>query len=393
MKTIVISDIHLGIDDEIAETVKNRPLLISFLKKVQKENLADEVVINGDFLDQWFLPGNFRTNPNSDEFYRDVASNNAEVIDEFKNLMKNGIRLVYVSGNHDMTLSNSTLDDILPGIVQSRDVRGLGRYRTGKRGEIVIEHAHRYDMFCAPDILTNAEFMEYGKPILPAGYFFARVGVTSLTEGMPEVSKQIKELEMPDSDDEDQLAAYTYFNVWRNVLLNMFPVNESFGEEFIRVDVDGFRGIFSINDLIPISNDDGIYAKLYKNVQRNWAEVQRRNFVPSPNSPLESLKNLLNKQYYIDLSKKQYFDLDPTVDVVVFGHTHLPAYKVYEGYDRPKIVVNEGTWIDSNSEDPENTATFALIESTADDTKVELLKYADGEFLKVKNEFVDDITD
>ena len=27
LKTIVISDIHLGIDDEIAETVKNRPLL------------------------------------------------------------------------------------------------------------------------------------------------------------------------------------------------------------------------------------------------------------------------------------------------------------------------------------------------------------------------------
>lgn len=33
MKTVVISDIHLGIDDEISETVENRPLSISFLKK------------------------------------------------------------------------------------------------------------------------------------------------------------------------------------------------------------------------------------------------------------------------------------------------------------------------------------------------------------------------
>jgi len=244
-------------------------------------------------------------------------------------------------------------------------------------------------MFCAPDILTNSEFMEYGEPILPAGYFFARVGVTSLGEGMPDVEKEIKDIEIPSIDDEDQIAAYAYFEVWKNVLLNMFPVRESFDENFINVSVDGFKGVFSINDLIPQKHADGIYAKLYKNLQRNWAEVQRRNYVPSPNTPVESLKNLLNKQYYIDLSKKQYFDLDPTVDVVVFGHTHLPAYKVYGGFDRPKIIVNEGTWIDKNTDDLNNTATFALIESNADNTKVELLKYVGGDFVKVKNEYVD----
>lgn len=389
MKIIVISDIHLGIDDEISEIVKNRPLLISFLKRIQAEKLADEVVINGDFLDQWFLPGNYETTADSDEFYKQVARNNQDVIDEFKNLIDSGIRLVYVSGNHDMTLSHKTLEDILPGIIQSRDVRGLGRYRTGRRGEIVIEHSHRYDMFCAPDILTNDEFVEYGDPILPAGYFFARVGVTSLTQGMPEVEKEILEPKMSSMDDEDQLAAYAYFKVWENVLLNMFPVNESFDEEFIKVAVDGFKGVFSINDLIPIAHDDGIYAKLYKNVQRNWAEVQRRNLVPSPNTSVECLKNLLNKDYYIDYSKKQYFDLDPTVDVVVFGHTHNPAYRVYDGFDKPKVVVNEGTWIDNNLDDSENTATFALIDSGVETTKVELLKCVGDEFVKVKNEFVE----
>ncbi|MBQ9026738.1 MAG: metallophosphoesterase [Methanobrevibacter sp.] len=389
MKIIVISDIHLGIDDEISENVKNRPLLISFLKKIRNEKLADEVVINGDFLDQWYLPGDYETNPDSDAFYKEVAENNMDVIDEFKSLMDSGIRLVYVPGNHDMTLSHKTLEDILPGIVQSRDVRGLGRYRTGRRGEIVIEHSHRYDMFCAPDILTNSEFVEYGEPILPAGYFFARVGVTSLMEGMPEVEKEINEIPMPSADDADQLAAYVYFKVWENVLLNMFPVNESFDDEFIKVAVDGFKASFSINDLIPREHDDGIYAKLYKNVQRNWAEVQRRNFVPSPNTPVECLKNLLNKDYYIDYSKKQYFDLDPTVDVVVFGHTHLPAYRVYDGYARPKVVVNEGTWIDKNTDDLENTATFALIDSGVGETEVELLKYVDGEFAEVKNEYVE----
>lgn len=102
--------------------------------------------------------------------------------------------------------------------------------------------------------------------------FFARVCVTSLCECMPEVEKEIKELEMPLMDDDDQLAAYVYFKVWENVLLHMFPVTESFDEEFIEVAVDGFNGTFS---LIPTMHDDGIYAKLYKNVQRNWEEVQR----------------------------------------------------------------------------------------------------------------------
>lgn len=79
----------------------------------------------------------------------------------------------------------------------------------------------------------------------------------------------------------------------------------------------------------------------------------------------------------------------PTVDVVVFGHTHNPAYRVYDGFDKPKVVVNEGTWIDNNSEDPQNTATFALIDSGVETTKVELLKFVGDEFVKVKNEFVD----
>ena len=37
MKTIVISDIPLGIGDKFAEIVKNKPLSMSFLKKFRKK--------------------------------------------------------------------------------------------------------------------------------------------------------------------------------------------------------------------------------------------------------------------------------------------------------------------------------------------------------------------
>lgn len=81
--------------------------------------------------------------------------------------------------------------------------------------------------------------------------------------------------------------------------------------------------------------------------------------------------------------------MDPTVDAVVFGHTHNPAYRVYDNFDKPKIVANEGTWINNNSDNPENTATFALIDSGVETTKVELLKCVGDEFVKVENDYVD----
>lgn len=134
MRTIVISDIHLGIDDRIAENVRNRPLLIAFLDQIREQRLADEVVINGDFLDQWFLSATYHHEADSDLFYRQCAENNRSVLDAFVRVIESGIPVVYVPGNHDMTLTHETLAELVPGIRQSRDVRGLGRYRTGARG-------------------------------------------------------------------------------------------------------------------------------------------------------------------------------------------------------------------------------------------------------------------
>ncbi len=50
MRSVVISDIHLGIDDRIAENVKNRPLPIAFLDSIREGGEVNEVVINGDLL-------------------------------------------------------------------------------------------------------------------------------------------------------------------------------------------------------------------------------------------------------------------------------------------------------------------------------------------------------
>ncbi len=86
-----------------------------------------------------------------------MIANNQSVINELNNVIESGIKLVYARGNHDMTQDNDILQKAIPEIVLVRDAKGLGTYYTGDCKEIAIEHGHRYDVFSAPDMVTNAE--------------------------------------------------------------------------------------------------------------------------------------------------------------------------------------------------------------------------------------------
>ena len=174
-KIVVISDLHLGIKDEYTETLAHRPLLVEFLQRLQGMKDVRELVIAGDFLDAWYLPVYYPSYTDETKFYKDVIANNQEVINELNNITNSGIKLVYVIGNHDLTLEADVLQEAIPKIEQVSDTKGLGLYYTGDRQEIVIEHGHRYDVFSAPDTLTNKELCGNDETILPAGYIYARL--------------------------------------------------------------------------------------------------------------------------------------------------------------------------------------------------------------------------
>ena len=196
----------------------------------------------------------------------------------------------------------------------------------------------------------------------------------SIIEGMPDVKKQVENVDVPDKRDIHQILGYAYYKVWKTVIEDRFPVNEKMDDKFIHVAVDGFKGDFSISDIVPVQNEKGISARLYADFGARWDEICRRNLAPAPVNLIEQLTRMTDQSLRAEYAKSQYFDLDPTVDVVVFGHTHVPYYQEYEGYDRKKIYVNEGTWVDNNMDDPENTAVFAEIISDNEETVVELKK-------------------
>ncbi len=54
-RIVVISDLHLGVDDSFSETVKNKDLIAEFLERLAISGI-DELFIAGDLFDEWFVP-------------------------------------------------------------------------------------------------------------------------------------------------------------------------------------------------------------------------------------------------------------------------------------------------------------------------------------------------
>ncbi len=373
-KIVVISDIHIGVDDKYAENVANRPILIDFLKRLQSTKDVRELVIDGDFLDEWFLPVDYPSYTDVQQFYKDVIANNQGVIDELNKVADSGIKLVYIPGNHDMTQEDAVLQKAIPKIVQVRDAKGLGTYYTGDRNEIAIEHGHRYDVFSAPDTVTNAELVGNNDTMLPAGYFYARYAATWVLEGRPKVEKNLPVVTtVPDKSDADQYGAYLYYSLLKSISTRMTP-NEGLEEKIFDMHMDGFDDSYTYLDFYPAQQADGTISApvLFKNIQRTWAERQRVNQVKVPNSFVEAVAGAVDWEYYFRQAKAQYLENpDENVDVIVFGHTHVPAYRTT---DNGKCYINDGTWIDHNTDYPEATRTFAVI-TTGESTTSGLYMY------------------
>ncbi len=368
-KIVVISDIHLGIDDSFAEIGTNREFLLQFLKRIQATPDVRELVIAGDFLDDWYLPLDYTASTDTAAFYRKVIANNQVIMDALNDLMRSGIRLVYVPGNHDMLLDAEILDEALPGIVQARDARGIGAYYTGDRNEIVIEHGHRYDVFSAPDTLSNAELTGNDDTILPAGYFYARYAASWVTQGHPSVPKSLPEITIvPDKTDTDQYGAFIYYSILKDISGRITP-KEGLEEKIFDMRIAGFDDAYTYLDFYPAQQEDGTISapKLFRNIQRTWEGRQAVNQVKVPNGFIEAVAGTLEWRYFFEQAKRQYLE-NPAenVDVVLFGHTHVPALMDLGG---DKYYVNEGTWIAHNMDD-DKTWIFAVVTTGEKDTAV-----------------------
>jgi UDP-2,3-diacylglucosamine pyrophosphatase LpxH len=380
-KIVVVSDLHFGVDDAFAENVGNRPYFIQFLKRLQHTPDVRELVIAGDFLDEWFLPLDYKPVEDMTAFFQAVMDNNKEVITELKNVMAVGIKLVYVIGNHDMNLEKQILAKALPGIIQPLDAKGLGRYITGDRREIIIEHCHRFDPYSAPDRITNKDLFNSDATMYPPGYFYARMGTSWVMEKKPHIEKDFPALRhRPAQADTDQMGAYVYGKILEQ-LFKRISVREGFEEKVFNIKSCGLNDSYSLKDMYPVEQADGTISApvLFKNFQRTWDKRQEMNDVVIKIPFLEAGASAGKPAYFYDCAKKQYLENShKSYDIVIFGHTHVPDFQ----HTGKQYYINTGTWVDHNSDYPAATRTFSVIETSAS-SKANLFVY--GEDGSIKN--------
>lgn len=373
---VVISDIHLGMDDRYAEIQRNRAPLVDFLHKVRRAPNIRELVVAGDLLDEWFIPAGTDTyaGKTQKEFAQAIAANNKGVVDAFNDIIRDGkIKVVYVPGNHDLLITSDSIQTIFPGMAEARDVRGLGTYSPDGHPEIAIEHGHRYNFFCAPDPISNKEIAPGS--ILPPGYFFTRIATLSVVEGKPEPSKK-RPVIIPNSLGESQDLEFLYWQVWE-ALMDELPIKEDFEEKIIRTNIGGFTQDYAMSDLIPRQAEEGgvIGVNLFKGIQDTWDERQELNKVAVKIPVRDAIAKAASSAETDNQAVVQYFH-NPASDkrIVIFGHTHESRVIPSETHNgKSAVYVNSGTWIDKNATP---TMTFVVITPKGSARHVGLYQYS-----------------
>lgn len=391
---VIISDIHLGANDIYSEFNQNRDTLVDFLKHVRSSPNIKELVIAGDLIDEWFIPMHVDTfdGKTQRDFVKAVASNNKPVIDAFNDIINDkNIEVTYVPGNHDILIDSGDIQSIMPGISQTRDVKGLGAYIPQDFPEMIVEHGHRYNFFCAPDF-SNRDLTQTDS-ILPPGYFFTRMATTSVIEGRPEDHAPLPDVHKNDLG-RDQFGYFLYWNVWKSLITEL-PVKEGLDEKVLNTGIDGFTDFYSISDFLPHQDPSNgcIDVKLHKGIIESWDERQDNNLV-SVKIPLEeAVPKAALSSHLDDQSKVQFFD-NPGSDkrIVIFGHSH--EARVISSLDetsKKHVYVNSGTWIDKNN----CSKTFVVIAPPKKDSApcfVSLYQYnSDKNIKKIESQAITDL--
>ena len=335
----VISDIHMGDERATAGKYcwfgKNKDALESFLDLVKTGGAIKQLVIQGDLFDEWIVP--FDVKPfdqsagihNSHDYFSSIAiaQTNELIFEKLRAIASDpNIELIYIPGNHDMLLTEETLDSIIPGIQWKSDIIGLGKYSPVQ--EVIMEHGHRYDFFNCPQPLVHPGHM------LPPGYFISRMEAYGLALHPGQLMKDGTIME----------GGLTFETAWTLAMGYLFyeytmfpPMNVP---NVLMTGIDGYTEAFSF---------DGARDMYAASIEELWMNTQAANGVPLPLSLLVAMWNSLDLTTAAILEYMQQSPHLVDYNIVSFGHSHDPMLKVHpRRKDYTNIYANSGSWIDAD---------------------------------------------
>ena len=351
-KIVVISDIHLGEERAAAGHycwfTENSALLEDFLDDILLSGDVKELVIAGDFFDEWVIPmavDPYQSGVTSDEDYFLSVANaplNRGIIAKMNAIANSGtVRLVYIPGNHDMLMTEAIMRRIIPNIVwrgqgSSADISaGNGDY--WPTPTIAIEHGHRYDFFNSPDPLTKTG------SLLPPGFFISRVFATKMQEGGP-----VTEASLSRALDIEFSAA------WEIAIAAIGLSGLDKDALQIKTGLNGYTGLMSVN---------GVKANYTAHIGDQWGQRQTINNVYSHMAEWTAILAGSGVGWWGNLYEPAEFQylIPHRVNIIAFGHSHKGMIKKAI-LDRARIYANSGTWVDkSQVSSGYNTRTFLVI--------------------------------
>jgi UDP-2,3-diacylglucosamine pyrophosphatase LpxH len=168
IKRIFVSDVHMspgwsleskrGCYDWFSKAQAQQ--FVNFLKKMIDDNTIHEVILLGDLMDGWVYP--IETQPPK----YDKTAGAPHIIDIMANLraLAEGKKVIYVTGNHDMTLAESQFDNFRASAFAGITFQDFYETNDG----LYAEHGHQYTMYNAVD----------PKHELPIGHYISRLAAT-----------------------------------------------------------------------------------------------------------------------------------------------------------------------------------------------------------------------
>jgi len=319
-----------------------------FLNYLAGSAQYDEVILLGDIMDTWIYPVGGDKN-NGLPSFGDIAAAKASVINALNDLVteysKQKKRVVYVRGNHDMTITNGEILTIFPGMAI------LDPYDSGDG--IRAEHGHQYTMWNAKDTRNN----------VPVGYYLSRLYATTHAKGnqdyrLPDIQKAV----FSPNDPQYGLVGNWFVNKPLTCLADDAGVTE-----------DGTI-VMPTNANTTLKEARGLYTHLIPDWETDYGDADVLRSVER-----ELGKDLSDAARSISWNEKK--------QVVVFGHTHLDTLQVLAPPGRqpppPRgpvddlrygIYANCGGWCQDNPP-VSNSYTFVVTESDNGHHKVSLMHW------------------
>jgi UDP-2,3-diacylglucosamine pyrophosphatase LpxH len=338
-KIIFLSDLHLNVNGSYSWLVDHADDLARFITDVNNRDDVAEVVILGDFVDQWVTP--VKDMPNT---FIDVltATNNTAIVAALQGLCANpDVKVTYVTGNHDLLSfkahNKAILRAAFPGLRIVSESPGMGAYT--KNRVIWAEHGHRYAMFNAPDTWSHPDSH------LPLGYFISRLAATKSVESgqvitTPDLLDQF--VKTPTETAEGSQPKITH-------------PGGAFSDAFI---IGLFNAIalwcdvrpwdrFTMNDTDAFLTDPRVLkvSLMYDQIYSRWPFRQNRvSRIQAVLDDVGALGGAANLIFRMPPYLRDKYPFTPRI--IVFGHTHQATLQYHAG-EVDTIYVNSGTWIDN----------------------------------------------